>query len=383
MGEDRGQGLTRPLFDRLAFQSTVVTPALFLAPMAGVTHSAFRRLLGDFGGHGAVFTEMVSASAFLKENADLSPFTKRRPIEGPVVIQFRMSDEDRVEAVIEKAAALAPLAIDLNLGCPAPKIQQQASGAALWRDFARLASVLRRIRSVYGGPLSVKVRLGDPTEDWRTPFLERLKLFEDAGVDVLTVHPRFSDEKLKRRARWELFPWIADQTEASLADAIYGFGEERASRPIARSILRRLSEGRLATTLDLAAAVHAVLPKEPAKRKGLSDPATRTFQAIRIAVNGELSRLEATIERAVMALKAGGRIGVISFHSLEDRIVKRTLRRLSGVHDGPGRTSPVPLPKVVRLLHPGGLVASDAEQAANPPSRSARLRLAERLSQHS
>lgn len=212
MGEDRGQGLTRPLFDRLAFQSTVVTPALFLAPMAGVTHSAFRRLLGDFGGHGAVFTEMVSASAFLKENADLSPFTKRRPIEGPVVIQFRMSDEDRVEAVIEKAAALAPLAIDLNLGCPAPKIQQQASGAALWRDFARLASVLRRIRSVYGGPLSVKVRLGDPTEDWRTPFLERMKLFEDAGVDVLTVHPRFSDEKLKRRARWELFPWIADQT---------------------------------------------------------------------------------------------------------------------------------------------------------------------------
>lgn len=173
--------------------------------------------------------------------------------------------------------------------------------------------------------------------------------------------------------------WIADQTEATLADAIYGFGEERASRPIARSILRRLEEGRLATTLDLAAAVHAVLPREPAKRKGLSDPATRTFQAIRIAVNGELSRLEATIERAVMALKPGGRIGVISFHSLEDRIVKRTLRRLSGVHDGPGRTAPVPLPKVVRLLHPGGLVASEAEQAANPPSRSARLRLAERL----
>lgn len=200
------------MFDRIPFQSTVVAPALFLAPMAGVTHSAFRRLLADFGGHGAVFTEMVSASAFLKEDADLSPFTKRRPCEGPVVLQFRISDADRVEAVAEKAAALQPLALDVNLGCPAPKIQQQASGAALWRDVPKLASVLRRIRSAYGGPLSVKVRLGDRADEWQGPFLERLRLFEDLGVDVLTVHPRFSDEKLKRRARWELFPWIAAQT---------------------------------------------------------------------------------------------------------------------------------------------------------------------------
>ncbi len=173
--------------------------------------------------------------------------------------------------------------------------------------------------------------------------------------------------------------WIARQTETSLADALYTLGEERASRPIARAILRRLSEGRLNTTLDLASAVYEVLPKAPAQRKGQVDPATRTFQAIRIAVNGELVGLEATLERAVGALRPGGRLGVISFHSLEDRIVKRTLRRLAGIHDGPGRTPPVPLKPCIRLLHPGGIAPSEAERIANPPSRSARLRLAERL----
>jgi len=109
------------------------------------------------------------------------------------------------------------------------------------------------------------------------------------------------------------------------------------------------------------------------------DPATRTFQAIRIAVNGELDRLSAAIEKAVHALRPGGRIGVISFHSLEDRIAKQTLRRLAGVYDGPGRHAPAELPKLVRLIHPGGFAPSDAECAANPPSRSARLRVAERL----
>jgi 16S rRNA (cytosine1402-N4)-methyltransferase len=175
--------------------------------------------------------------------------------------------------------------------------------------------------------------------------------------------------------------WLDDQTETTLADALYQFGEERASRPIARAILRARDAGTLVTTLDLAAAVYTVLPREVARRKKQIDPATRTFQAIRIAVNGELGRLGPAITAAVLALKPGGRIGVISFHSLEDRIAKQTLRRLAGVYDGPGRTAPEPLPRRVRLVHPGGLKPTEAEAAANPPSRSARLRIAERLPQ--
>jgi 16S rRNA (cytosine1402-N4)-methyltransferase len=175
--------------------------------------------------------------------------------------------------------------------------------------------------------------------------------------------------------------WLEDQTETTLADALYHFGEERASRPIARAILKARDAGGLDTTLDLAAAVYTVLPRELARRKKQIDPATRTFQAIRIAVNGELDRLAPAITAAALALRPGGRIGVISFHSLEDRIVKQTLRRLAGIYDGPGRTAPEPLPRRVRLVHAGGLKPTEAEAAANPPSRSARLRVAERLPQ--
>lgn len=173
--------------------------------------------------------------------------------------------------------------------------------------------------------------------------------------------------------------WIAEQDERTLADAIYEYGEERASRPIAKAILEVFHSGRLHTTLDLAEAIYTVLSPEIARRKKQINPATRTFQAIRIAVNGELVGLGTAIEQAVRHLKPAGRLGVISFHSLEDRIVKQTLRRLAGIYDGPGRTSPVPVPKHVHLIHTRGLTPSDAETVANPPSRSARLRIAERL----
>ncbi len=155
---------------------------------------------------------MVSASAFLREKPDQSPFTKRRPEEGALIYQFRISGAEDVEAVFRKVGQLEAFAIDLNLGCPAPKIQQQASGAALYRDFDRLKDVLARICRVYPGTLTVKVRLGDDPERWREPFVERLRLFEDNGVHAITVHPRYSGEMLKRPARWQEFPWIAART---------------------------------------------------------------------------------------------------------------------------------------------------------------------------
>ena len=96
-------------------------------------------------------------------------------------------------------------------------------------------------------------------------------------------------------------------------------------------------------------------------------------------MTGELDRLAAALESAVSHLRPGGRLAVISFHSLEDRIVKQTLRRLAGQYDGPGRVPPAPLPRLVKLVHPGGIVPGADECATNPPSRSARLRIAERL----
>jgi tRNA-dihydrouridine synthase B len=196
----------------LRLGGVTVSPALILAPMAGITNSAFRRLLSDFGGYGALTTEMLSVSAFLREDPARSAFSKSRDCEGRVIYQLRVSGEEPLEAAIAKLEDLHPAAIDLNLGCPAPEIQKQASGAALFRDFERLRLVIKRIRDCYNGSLTVKCRLGDDPERWREPFVERLRLFEEFGVDAVTVHPRFSTEKLKRRARWEEFPWIAART---------------------------------------------------------------------------------------------------------------------------------------------------------------------------
>ena len=200
------------MFDALTLRATTYRPALFLAPMAGVSHSAFRRLLSDFGGYGALFTEMVSASAFLREDPDQSPYTRRRACEGPVFYQFRIADGEDLAALFRKLERVACAGVDLNLGCPAPEIQARASGCALFRDFGQLRRVVEGIRRHYPGLFTVKIRLGDDPDAWREPFRERLRLFEDCGVDALTVHPRFSFEKLKRRARWSEYPWIAAQT---------------------------------------------------------------------------------------------------------------------------------------------------------------------------
>src|SRR5512133_3019884 len=235
-------------------------------------------------------------------------------------------------------------------------------------DDIRLEILAGKAEFAPGGFDAILADLGVSTLQLRTP--ERGFSFRDEGP---------LDMRMDTSSGLTALEWIAEQTDESLADAIYQYGEERASRPIARAILRAHREGRLATTKDLAQAVYTVIPREPAKRKGQSDPATRTFQAIRIAVNGELDRLAASLESAIAHLRPGGRLAVISFHSLEDRIVKQTLRRLAGIYDGPGRTAPVELPKILKLVHPGGLAPSEAEAAANPPSRSARLRVAERL----
>ncbi len=190
---------------------TIDTP-LFLAPMAGITHSAFRRLVADFGGYGALFSEMLSGKALLHENVGHTPFTKRRPEEGHVWYQLLLNGTEDLPLIIERLKRLEPFALDLNCACPAPEIKRLAGGAALFADYDRLQSTLGRLRKLWKGTLTVKCRLGDPSDSWKELFTNRLHLFENIGVDALILHPRFSNEKLKRRARWELFPWIAEQT---------------------------------------------------------------------------------------------------------------------------------------------------------------------------
>jgi 16S rRNA (cytosine1402-N4)-methyltransferase len=292
------------------------------------------------------------------------------------------------------------LDLTLGLGGHAEAVLARCDAAARYLGVDRDPEARERAKARLGSDARLTILPCTYEDVWDHPaFQAWMHLQAPGGLDAVLLDLGVSSLQLKDPKRGFSFmeegpldmrmdpesgetalQWIAEQTDETLADALFTYGEERASRPIARSILRFFNDGKLHSTFDLAQAIYKVLPRDVARRKKQIDPATRTFQAIRIAVNGELGRLAATLEKAVGVLKPGGRIGVISFHSLEDRIAKQTLRRLAGVYDGPGRTSPVVLPRLVKLVHAGGLKPTEAECAANPPSRSARLRIGERLS---
>ncbi len=195
----------------LTIRNVKFTPALFCAPMAEITHSAFRRLLADFGGYGALYTEMLSARALLTEVSS-SPYVRRRPAEGRVIYQILVNGSEPLEGIVERLGAFGADGIDINCACPSPSIKALRAGAFLFEDEVRLAHVLRTLRRLYAGPLTVKIRLGKHQPDWREQLMRRLKLIEDCGTDAITLHPRFHDEKLKRVARHELFAWAAAQT---------------------------------------------------------------------------------------------------------------------------------------------------------------------------
>jgi 16S rRNA (cytosine1402-N4)-methyltransferase len=166
--------------------------------------------------------------------------------------------------------------------------------------------------------------------------------------------------------------------ERELADIIFRFGEERFARRIARSIVTRRAEAPFTTTADLAALVRRAVPRDPS---GI-DGATRSFQALRIAVNDELGEVERGIAAAMELLAPGGRLVVVAFHSLEDRIVKQAMAAASG-RGGASRHDPAALSGRIKpafhLLTPRAMRPQDAECSANPRARSARLRGIERL----
>ena len=180
--------------------------------MAGITHSAFRRLLADYGGTGALWTEMLSAKMILNENTLESPWLKRRPQERKVIYQLLVTDVERLSETLDRLSVLRPDGIDLNIACPAPSIRRQRGGADLFEDAGRLRDIVRVLRRDFPGPLLVKTRLGRQTPDWRTKLHDRLHLLEDEGVDALTIHPRYSEEKLKRSARHALYAELAAET---------------------------------------------------------------------------------------------------------------------------------------------------------------------------
>lgn len=188
------------------------------------------------------------------------------------------------------------------------------------------------------------------------------------------MHDGPLDMRMNKNAKLDAEYVVNHYKEEELADIIYRYGEERWSKRIAQFIVAARKEKPITTTYELVDIIKRAIPK--GARIDGPHPAKRTFQAIRIEVNNELGILDDTICTAVERLKSGGRIGVITFHSLEDRIVKQVFARLAK-----GCTCPPQLPicvcgKKPLLKKVGNIVPSKAEVEENPRSRSARLRYA-------
>ena len=242
--------------------------------------------------------------------------------------------------------------------------------AALAESRARLHDVMARVRLKHGNFSELKTMVAE------TGLLRVDGVIFDLGVSSPQLdRPErgFSfredgplDMRMDQREGRTAADLIRDLPETELADVIYQLGEERYSRRIARAIVQARMQGAIGTTRELAAVVERAVPAS--YRHGRIHCATRTFQALRIAVNRELDVLEPALRDAVAILSPGGRVCAVSFHSLEDRIVKHTFRALA---NGPEAS--------VRVLTKKPVIASEVERDHNPRSRSAKLRVVERL----
>jgi 16S rRNA (cytosine1402-N4)-methyltransferase len=189
--------------------------------------------------------------------------------------------------------------------------------------------------------------------------------FDEPGRGFSFQRDEPLDMRMDRTSDTTAASLIAGSTEQELADTIYAYGEERFSRRIARAIVAARREAPVDTTGRLASIVRRAVPTRGYQR---IDPATRTFQALRIWVNRELDGLDRFLEAATRRLRVGARLVIITFHSLEDRIIKHTLRALAQ-----GQSA------VLKVLTKKPLVPDEDEVRRNPRARSAKLRAAERL----
>ncbi len=252
-------------------------------------------------------------------------------------------------------------------------------------DGEALETTVERIGGFAGNSVVVKASYSDlETVAAETGFTNADGTLLDLGLSSLQLDKRERGFSFRREApldmRFDTSQALTADTivngysEADVADIIYRHGEERRSRRIARAIVNNRP---IRTTTRLA----EIVSDSVGRRRGRIHPATRTFQAIRIAVNDEFGNIQKGLEGAVNVLGAGGRLAVISYHSLEDRIVKNTLRFMAS-----DCICPPSVPQcvcehepTVRIVNRRVIRPTSEEVSANPRSRSARLRIAERI----
>lgn len=293
------------------------------------------------------------------------------PERGGLFVDATLGLGGHAEAVLESSPDTRLLGIDRDPAALRLASERLARFGARFRPVrARHEEIARVVAEAGEGEVSgVLADLGVSSLQFDTP--ERGFSFRhDAPLDM-----RMDAEGDEETAA-EL---LARLPEEEIARVIFEYGEERRSRRIARWVVERREQGRpIRTTTELAELVARAVGY---KRSDRIHPATRTFQALRVAVNRELEGLEGFVESAVDLLQAGGRLAVISFHSLEDRVVKRTLRRLAGSCEC-GPRVPVCVcgaRRAVEILTRRPVTPTDLEMEENPRARSAKLRACEKL----
>ncbi len=294
------------------------------------------------------------------------------------------------EAVEALQPAEGRVLVDATLGGGGHSERMLQAGAEVWgidQDPMARAAAKRRL-AAYGDKLHVVA--GN--------FRNAVQLLQERGVQVVDglladigisspqvdcAERGFSflnegplDMRMNPAAERSAADIVNTAAESELADILWQYGEERAARAIARRIVQERTKAPITTTTQLADIIAAVLP-----RKGKQHPATRSFQALRIAVNDELGALEDLLHSGLSILRSGGRFAIITFHSLEDRAVKRFFERVTRPEiDRPEWPAPRPNPEyAARLVCRKPITASEAELKANPRSRSAKLRVIEKL----
>lgn len=204
----------------LSIAGRQISRRLVLAPMTGLGHVAFRQILDELGGCGLMFSEMCSAARIPHENRRTSAYFRWRDEEaGRLVIQIVGGDPPRMVQAARRIEAEGLFGVDINLGCSVKEICKFNQGAALLKDPAAAAGLVRRVRAAIGGPLLVKFRTG--WQDKGHIPVDLARRLEDAGADALTFHPRVAPDVRTRPARWE---YIARVKEA-VSIPLFGNGD--------------------------------------------------------------------------------------------------------------------------------------------------------------
>ena len=311
-------------------------------------------------------------SAFIHEPVMLPEVLEWiRPIAGGVYCDGTLGGGGHSGAILQAAGPDAVLyGIDRDetaIAAATERLQQYPGFHAIHGNFHDA----RRLLEEAGAPKldGVLLDLGVSSPQLDTP--ERgFSYHEDAPLDMRM-------DRSQGRTAAEL---LNTAEEAELAGIIRDFGEEKWAARIAKMICEHRAGKPMETTFDLVSAVDAAIPKA-VRRKEDGHPARRTFQAIRIAVNDELTPLDQAVCELVDCLKPGGRICIITFHSLEDRLVKRCFQRLQHPCICPPKAPVCTCGRkpVVRILAGGAIKPSEEETGRNPRARSAKLRVAEKL----